>query len=30
MKACAKEGAHVIATDLNVEKLKELQEENPG
>ena len=29
-QACQKEGAKVIATDLNVEKLQELQKEYPG
>ena len=30
MQKCASEGARVIATDLNTEKLQELKRENPA
>lgn len=30
MQACGQQGAKVIATDLNMEKLQELQKEYPG
>ena len=30
VQACSREGAFVVATDINMEKLKELQKECPG